>query len=75
MIHTIIRDLDDEEMKTLIKCLGKLDIFSEKARGVTEKIWWLFVFTMSQPALNFVVGGLFDKFFKKRCKDESYGKY
>lgn len=31
MIHTIIRDLDEEEMKTLIKCLGKLDIFSEKA--------------------------------------------
>ena len=27
MIHTIIRDLDEEEMKTLIKCLGKLDIF------------------------------------------------
>ena len=27
MIHTIIRDLDEEEMKTLIKCLGKLDTF------------------------------------------------
>ena len=27
MIHTIIRDLDEEEMQTLIKCLGKLDIF------------------------------------------------
>lgn len=27
MIHTIIRDLDEEEMQTLIKCLGKLDRF------------------------------------------------
>ena len=27
MIHTIIRDLDEEEMQTLIKCLGKLDTF------------------------------------------------
>ena len=24
---SLIRDLDEEEMKTLIKCLGKLDIF------------------------------------------------
>lgn len=31
MIHTIIRDLDEEEMQTLIKCLGKLDRFSEMA--------------------------------------------
>ena len=27
MIYTIIRDLDEEEMQTLIKCLGKLDTF------------------------------------------------
>ena len=34
MIHTIIRDLDEEEMKTLIKCLGR-------QRGVTGEIRWL----------------------------------
>lgn len=27
MIHTIIRGLNEEEMQTLIKCLGKLDVF------------------------------------------------
>lgn len=38
MIHTIIRDLDEEEMKTLIKCLGKLDIFSEKAMQSDRRV-------------------------------------
>lgn len=51
MIHTIIRDLDEEEMKTLIKCLGNWIYFQRRQRGVTGEIrWLLFVFTMSQPA-------------------------
>lgn len=38
MIHTIIRDLDEEEMQTLIKCLGKLDIFSEMAMQSDRRV-------------------------------------
>ena len=32
MIHTIIHDLDEEEMQTLIKCLGKLDTFFKEGK-------------------------------------------
>ncbi len=30
MIHTLIKDLDEEEMKVLIRCLNKLNLFFEK---------------------------------------------
>ena len=51
MIHTIIRDLDEEEMKTLIKMSGKLDIFFREGNEEDRGIWWpFFAFTMSQPA-------------------------
>lgn len=33
MIHTILHDLDEEEMKTLIRCLGKLDTFFREDSG------------------------------------------
>lgn len=35
MIHTIIRDLDEEEMKTLIKCLGNWIYFQRWQCRVT----------------------------------------
>lgn len=51
MIHTIIRDLDEEEMKTLIKCLGNWIYFQRRQRGVTGEIRSLFC-VYDEPACS-----------------------
>jgi len=47
MIHTIIRDLDEEEMS------GKTGyIFQRRQRGVTGEIWWLLFCVYDEPACS-----------------------